>query len=216
MNPLILMNKANPKILNEEPISRDTSDHVFEQMLFAAFQNEEKLVHLLNGKDQIEFIRCYTDLLGHLFYLKLLLDQWNYYHQIGIAQNIWTNRVPKHVAEKNSMEHAYGRSKRMIEQRRTQIQQKLEHSQNALVQFEQQMLSQSVPNIDYSSEMNSLSSIVRTFVQEKQEQLCVEFEHKRNMLILDATDHRLVRSFFDLKPNKGQVRTERIYFLSFD
>ena len=58
------------------------------------------------------------------------------------------NRVPKYLAEKNSMAHVYGRSKSMIGQRRTQIEKKLEQVQNTTAQFEQQMLSQSVPNVD--------------------------------------------------------------------
>ena len=62
--------------------------------------------------------------------------------------------------------------------------------------------------VDYSSELNSLSSIVRTFVQENQQQLCSELEYKRKMLVLDATDHRLVQAFFDLKPKKGQVSVQ--------
>ena len=80
---------------------------------------------------------------------------------------------------------------------------KLEDVQKTTAQFEQQMLSQSVPNVDYSSEMDSLSSIIRTFVHEKQQQLRSELEYKRQMLILDATDHRLVQAFFDLNPKKG-------------
>ena len=216
VNRAMSMSQAMPKILDDQSSFRDSPDDIFEQILLKAFPKEEKLTHLLNGKDKIEFIRCYTDLMAHRSYLKLLQDQWNCYYQTGMTQHIWTNRVPKHVAEKNSMVHAYGRSKFMIGQRRTQLEQKLEHTQNAVVQFEQQLLFQSVPNIDYSSEMNSLSSKVRTFVQENQQALRSELEYKRRMLILDATDHRLVRSFFDLKPNKGQVRTKWICFVSFD
>ena len=93
----------------------------------------------------------------------------------------------------------------MIGQRRIQIEQKLEHIQNATAQFEQQVLSQSVLNVDYSSELNSLSSIVRAFVQENHQQLRSELEYKRKLLVLDATDHRLVQAFFDLEPKKGQV-----------
>ena len=174
-------------------------------MLLTSFPSEEKLDQLLNGKDKMEFIRRYTDLLDRLSYLKLKQTQWDYYLQIGQTQNIWTNHVPKLLAEKNSMVHAYGRSKSMIGQRRIQIEKKLEYVQNAITQFEQKTLSQSVPNVDYSSELNALSSIVRTFVQENQQQLRSELEYKRKMLILDATDHHLVQAFFDLNPKKGQV-----------
>ena len=185
-------------------------------MLSTSFPSKEKLAQYLNGKDKMEFIRCYTELLDRFSSLKLKQGQWDYYLQIGQTQNIWTSRVPKHLAEKNSMVHVYGRSKSMIEQRRIQIEQKLEHAQNTIAQFEQQMLSQSVPNVDYSSELNSLSSIVRAFVQENQRELRSELEYKRQMLILDATDHRLVQAFFDLNPKKRQVSVQRIHFVFFE
>ena len=197
--------KKKAKIQNEQSNFTDTPDPVFDQMLSTSFPSEEKLARFLNGKDKMGFIRRYTDLLDRMSYWKLKQAHWDYYLQIAQRQNIWTNRVPKLLAEKNSMAHAYGRSKSMIERRRIQIEQKSEQVQNAIAQFEQQTLSQSVPDIDYSSELNSLSSIVRTFVQENQQPLCSELEYKRKMLILDATDHRLVQAFFDLKPKKGQV-----------
>ena len=133
-------------------------------MLSTSFQSEEKLARFLNGKDKVKFIRRYTDLLDRLFYWKLKQTQWDYYLQIGQTQNTWTNRVPKLLAEKNAMVHAYGRSKSMIGQRRIQIEKKLEYVQNAIAQFEQQVLSQSMSNVDYSFELSALSSIVRTFV----------------------------------------------------
>ena len=206
--------KKKAKILDEPSRFTDTPDSVFDHMLSTSFPSEEKLARFLNGKDKMEFIRCYTDLLDRFSSLKLKQAQWDYYLQIGQTQNIWTSRVPKHLAEKNSMVHAYGRSKSMIEQRRIQIEQKLEDVQKTTAQFEQQMLSQSVPNVDYSSEMDSLSSIIRTFVHEKQQQLRSELEYKRQMLILGATDHRLVQAFFDLNPKKGQVSVQRIHLYS--
>jgi hypothetical protein len=166
------------------------------------------LTKFLNGKDKIEFIRCYADLLDRLSLLNLQQAQWDYYLHIGDTQHIWKNHMPKHLAEKNSLVHVFGRSKRMIAQRRTQIQQKLQHTKNTREHFERQMLLSSVPDVDYSPELNSLSSIVHTFVQEHQEQLRSEVEYKKRMLILDATDHRLVRAFFALKPKKGQVSAD--------
>ena len=127
VNRAMPMSQAMPKILDDQSSFRDSPDDIFDQILLKAFPKEEKLTHLLNGKDKIEFIHCYTDLMAHLSYLKLLQDQWNYYYQTGMTQHIWTNRVPKYVAEKNSMVHVHGRSKRMIEQRLSQIQPKLEH-----------------------------------------------------------------------------------------
>ena len=208
------MNETKPKISDQQSGLTDTPDQVFNQMLSTSFPTEEKLARFLNGKSPMEFIRGYTDLLDRWSYLQLKQAHWDYYLQIGQTQNIWTNRIPKYLAEKNSMVHVYGRPKSMIEQRCTQIEQKLDHVQKSTAQFEQQMLSQSVPNTDYSSELNSLSSIVRTFVHENQQQLRNELEYQRKMLVLDATDHRLVQAFFDLKPKKGQVSIQWIHFFS--
>ena len=169
-------------------------------MLSTSFSSEEKLTRFLNSKDKMEFIRCYTDLLDRWSYLKLKQVQWDYYLQIGQTQNIWASRALKRSAEKTSIAHVYGRSKSTIGQRRIQI--------------EQQMLFQSVPNVDYSSELNSLSSIVRTFAHENQQQLRNELEYKRQMLILDATDHRFIPAFFDLKPKMGQVSIQWVHFFS--
>ena len=124
--------KKKTKIQNEQSSFTDTPDQIFDQMLLTSFPSEEKLARFLNGKDKVEFIRRYTDLLDRLSYLKLKQTQWDYYLQIGQTQNIWTNRVPKLLAEKNSMAHAYGRSKSMIGQRRIQIKKKLEDVQNTI------------------------------------------------------------------------------------
>jgi hypothetical protein len=200
--------KTKSKKVVEESSFIDTPDHIFNHMLLTAFQTEEKLAQFLNGKGAIGFARQYADLLDRLSSLKLRQAQWDCYHHIGVTENIWTNRVPKHVAERNSMVHAYGRSKHMIAQRRILIQQKLEQVQNDLQEFEQQVLLESASNVDYSSELRALSSILDTFVQENQQGLHDAFAYNRKMLILDANDHRLVQAFFDLKPKKGQVKIE--------
>jgi hypothetical protein len=83
---------------------------------------------------------------------------------------------------------------------------------NAVQLFEEQILLKFAGHIDYSSEMNALSSIINTFNREHQQKLQHEFEYRRQILILDATDHRLVQEFFNLKPNKSQIRINSIIF----
>jgi hypothetical protein len=59
--------------------------------------------------------------------------------------------------------------------------------------------------------MRYLRSFIQ-FVQEHQQKLEHEFEYKRQTLILNATDHRLVEEFFNLKPNKSQIGIDSIIF----
>jgi hypothetical protein len=54
--------------------------------------------------------------------------------------------------------------------------------------------------------------MINAFVHEHQQKARDEFEYKRQILILDATDHRLIQTFFNLKPTKSQVSFNSIIF----
>ncbi len=72
--------------------------------------------------------------------------------------------------------------------------------------FEKEIRIKFEPQMNGSLELNRLRSAINTLVYEKQQNIRNEFDYKRKMLIFDATDHHLVRTFFNLKLNKSQVR----------
>ena len=89
----------------------------------------------------------------------------------------------------------------------------MQQAQNAIQLFEKQTLSKFAQRIHCSFELNALSSIINAFLYEKQQKLLNEFEYKRQILILDATDHRLLQAFFDFNPRKSQVQLDSIMYL---
>ena len=180
-------------------------DEIFLQMLSTDTNGTQKLDCYLDGDEQIKFIRQYTSLIDRICYLQLREFQWKYYHHIGMSQNIWTGRIAKHVAEKFSIVHTYGRSKGIIEQRLNQIEISLRQAQDAIQQFEEDTIQKCTANGGFPTTMKELSSIVHRFVQEQQKPLQHEFYYKREILIFDTTDHQLFRIFFDRKPNKTHV-----------
>ena len=91
-------NKNKTKILDEQCSFRDVPDRTFGQMLSAVFQSET-----------VEFIREYADLLARLSYLQWQQAQWDRHLHLGQMQSVSRNLAPKHLAEKNSMVHTYGR-----------------------------------------------------------------------------------------------------------
>ena len=193
----------------------NTSDEAFHRMLLQAFINDtEKLNHFLNENEQIPFIRRYTSLMGRVSYIKLQQLQWDWYYDIGMTRNIWTGRIQKDVAAKNSICYTYSRSKTCIEKRLKTIQKQLQEAQNALESFEHEILSKSSYDIDCCSEIRSLSSIVYTFIDEKQQKLRDLFEYEKQMLIFDANDHYLVQDFYRLKPSISQVNEKTCTFLT--
>ncbi|CAF1294106.1 unnamed protein product [Adineta steineri] len=201
--------KKSQMVTNDSADYKNISNDIFIQMLSTAFANKNKLNQLMNQEEQILFIREYTNLIDRLYCLQLQQSQWNYYHHIGITQNIWTGRMAKHLAEKTSICHAYGRSKTLVEQRQKQIEKHLQQAQYAVQQFEQHIIIKMVQHGGCSSEMQLLFSILQKFVQEKQQSIQYDYEYKREMLILDATDHQLLKEFFKVEPNKSQILSGR-------
>jgi hypothetical protein len=93
-----------------------------------------------------------------------------------------------------------------------QIQKQLQLIHNTIASFEKEILLKIEQHTACSSEMKVLLSMINTFVHEHQQKARNEFEYKRQILILDATDHCLVQTFFNLKPTKSQVSFNSIIF----
>ncbi|CAF1610816.1 unnamed protein product [Adineta ricciae] len=181
------------------------SDEVLSQKTSAIFDRTEKFNRLFNEDQKIQFLRQYMALIDQFSYQQLQESQWKYYHHIGMTQNIWHGYVSKTFAEKHSICSSYGKSETLVEQRLKEIESQLKRANSAIEQFEQEILSQCEHNIDCFSAMLELSSTINQLIHEKQQSLQYDLQYKRNILLLDATDHRLVTKFFDLKPNKNHV-----------
>ena len=152
-----------------------------------------------NDEETWTFTRRLTQLTNQLNYLKLQDEQWAYYYQLGITEDIWTGRVSKRMARDNSMCYTYGRSKHIIEQRRKKFQRQLKQFQSDI---DQHMTQITIP----LSDLNAIKNIVTDLVDKNQYLLRAEFERRRAMLRLDAKDHQCIQAFYDLKPSQTLVR----------
>lgn len=215
--------ELNTMVLTELVKNKDNSmdcenmpDEIFSQMLSTAFIGTNKLDdYFLTEQEKINFVRHYTGLMNRLSYVKLLQEQWDYYYHIGMTQQIWTHRLSRHIGQKYSICYVYGRSKKVIEQRRLGIQKQLQLINNTIASFEKEIVMKFEEHTDCSSEMKVLLSMVNAFVHEHQQKCRDEFEYKRQMLILDATDHQLFQTFFKSKPTRTQVSFNSTIFFYF-
>ena len=110
------------------------------------------------------------------------------------------------MAEKYSIIHTYGRSKILIVQRLKQFEQHLQQVQTEIKKFEEEIVSKCSHDDNCFSATKKLFTIIHQFVQEKQQPSQDKFQYKRDMLILDATDHQLLQDLFALQPNKSHMR----------
>ena len=189
-------------------------DEIVSQISTTAWNEIETLSSFLNENEKTKVIHHYISLIDRLSYVQLQEVQWKYYHEIGMTQNIWKGRMSKHLAEKYSICHTYGRSKVLIEQRLKQIEQHLQQANNAVEQFEQELLSKCLQNHVCFSTIKKLSTMIHQFVHEKQQPLQDQLQYKRKLLMLDATDHQLLQQFLNGKPNKSHVRRYRIVYIT--
>jgi hypothetical protein len=176
-------------------------DEVFSQLLAKAFDEDLDFIRFSNKDQMIKFIRYYTSLIDRLSHLQSQEVQWKYYYHIGMTQNIWEGHMDKHLAEKYSIVPTYGRSKTLIEQRLKETEKHLQQIADAVQQSHEQFRASR-----WYTWSDKLLLTVGEFVNEKQKPMEHEFRYEREILLLDATDHQLVQKFFDLKPDKSQVR----------
>ena len=194
-----MRNVKIPSAINDSIDFASVPDEIFAQMFSTTFSGTRKLICFSNEDDKIKFTRPYTSLIDRLSYVQLQELQWKHYQHIGITQNIWEGHMVKHLAEKYSLSHTYGRSKNIIAEHRRQIEHHLQQAYQATQQFEKEILSECAHYGDYSSQIEKLSTIIHQFVHEKQRPIQHEYKYQREMLILDATDHQLVQTFFNVK-----------------
>lgn len=101
----------------------------------------------------------------------------------------------------------------MVQQRRLQIQKQLQEIYGTIQLFEKDILVKFQQHTtDYSAEMKILLLQINTFVYEHLQKTRDEFEYDKQILTLDATDHRLLQTFLSFKSNKLEVRLNSIIF----
>ncbi|CAF3379014.1 unnamed protein product [Rotaria sp. Silwood2] len=185
------------------------SNRIFRQMLISSLEGADKIVKRLNTSGKINYIRQYAYLIHRLFYVQLQEEQWKYYYDIGMEENIWSGRVSKKWAAMNSMIYTYGRSKTLILQRLKTIQRQLQQASEALKQFANEPLPPCLSEMNPPLDFTTLSGMVTALVRKGQHKLKQQFEYNKKMLMLDSTDHRLVQTVYDFKPSQQQIRSIR-------
>jgi hypothetical protein len=173
-------------------------DQIFKEMLTKSLVAEDNIIQLLETPDKLQFLRTYAHLLNNVFYLKLEQDFWEHYNTICISEAIWSLPIVKDTAKENNLYRITFKTKVQLEKHLKLIVNRLEEAENNLNKHNQQPINRSI-------DMNKLSTVITAFVRQGQHKLSLEFERKKLILQFDANDHRLVKTFYNLKPTENQV-----------
>ncbi|CAF4942643.1 unnamed protein product, partial [Rotaria sp. Silwood1] len=202
-NPLDVATSSDPTLLL--PDYSKLSDSKFIQMLLASTSNminQDALMELLNQKEILLFIRELTQLVNKFNYSQLQFEQWSYYNNLGITENIWNGRVSKKMAETNSMCYTYGRSKNLIKQRLTKYKQQCDKNQEAI--------NEHLKQASFSIDIQTMTTMINNLINKDQYELRLELERRKTMLRLDAEEHQLVEKFYQLKPRQTEITSAKI------
>ena len=150
------------------------SNTAFREMLLTvsiATQDTHKntIVQLLDTEELLPFARQLAQLLARKNYLKLQVEQWTYYYDIGMNERILVRRVSETMAEVNSMPYTYGRSKALIEQRRTKYRQQFE-------KIDAEIYEHMKKGVSLFSDSDNILLMLKSLIEKDQYHLRIEFE----------------------------------------
>ena len=167
-------------------------------MLSKSMADAESIVQSLETPEKLQFTRTYAHLLNNVFYLKLEQEFWTHYNAVCMSEAIWSTPMMTDIAKENNLYRLTFKTKIQLDKHRQLIVTRLQDAENKLDLHKQQPINRLI-------DMNKLSMIITAFVRQGQHKLSKEFERKKLILQFDANDHRLVKTFYNLKPTENQV-----------
>ena len=185
--------------LDNKPKYLKVPDQIFKEMLLKSLTESENIGQLLDTPEKLQYIRTFVHLLNNICYLKLEEDFWNHYHTVATTECIWSSPLEKEVIKNNNLYRINFKTKAQLERHRQSVLNRLKKAEIELTQHKQQQRELLL--------MDKLSTILLAFVRQRQSKLIKDFEQRKSLLQFDANDYRLIRTFYEYKPLKDQVRT---------
>ena len=201
---------VNDKHRPHTPSYLKMPDHIFVRMLSKTIEQGERIIQWLDTKEKIDFIRQIAQVTNNVHYFDLQRQHWQDHYDLGLREGWWGMELARSYAKQHRVCRAYSFKKPVIEEQqrmaRDGLQQNVEALQKYLLQLEVNAR-QWQPIMD----PHLMSCTIDKFVQHGQKRLRDEFDYKKKMLIIDATDHYLIRSFYWFQPTEEQVSSNQFF-----
>lgn len=191
--------KTSQSIFDYKPKYLQVPDQVFKQMLSKSLTGADDLIQSLDTSEKMQYVRTYAHLLNNIFYWKLEQNYWENYYNVCTTEFIWSSPLTNDIIKENNLVRFKFKTKVQVDRHQKLIVSRLQESEDKLNQHKQKSINGSV-------DMSKLASIIPAFVRQGQHKLTAAFERKKAILQLDANDHRLVKTFYDMEPTRDQVK----------
>ena len=190
------------------------SDIDFQERLFIITKNDQR--RQIKIKEWLEkdatllsFIREHACLIAEFYLLKIELDLYRAY--LNRTQSIvcWISRMYPELIQFNNIDARFPRTHIFVKKYLKIIEKQFYQVKKNLIDYVQHQEEHQISTLS-SIDMSLLRAFIYTFVRQDQRQqnLYINMEHKKNLLSIYADDVQLVKEFYALKPNFVQVRIE--------
>ncbi|CAF3866507.1 unnamed protein product [Rotaria sp. Silwood1] len=190
---------------NFKPRYLKVSDRIFKQMLSDAIENGSKLIESLNTSEKLHAVREITEVTNNLYFKDFQEQLWKEYYKISSQDNNWESKITKHFARQHNTCQMYRPKISYIQERLATISKQKERIAKQLDEYLKKLL-HDVQEWQPSIDGNLLSHTINECILHSQKRLKDEFQYKKEMLILDLTDHQLLRKFYELEPNEELIQ----------
>ena len=177
-------------------------DRIFKQIFIAASQRvltseqHEAVRRRLNISANMQHTREQARLLDRLLFLQLQQSLWIDYLRVGETDDVWASEVQQKMRQQVQMNGIVVASPlSFVTNYRQHIDEQLQRTENELNEHSNRFQQLGV----------DFSSVLKAFDRRGQHRLNAEFQSKKQLLVFDCQDRRVVKAFVDLKPTKEQV-----------
>ncbi|CAF3644367.1 unnamed protein product [Rotaria socialis] len=168
--------------------------------------HQNKIKHWLIHTKQLQCFRRHAELLNNILLLEIEQDYWETITDSARIELIWLSNMSKDTTRINSINWAYPRTIENLNKRQTIIRNKLNAIKHQLMIHlkEESFIARHSLNksIDH---LNLISTAIKEFVHQGQQRLRTMYEEQKLIFEFDRNDLHLVKSFYDLNPDKKQL-----------
>ncbi|CAF4290312.1 unnamed protein product [Rotaria sordida] len=151
----------------------------------------------------LEFIRKYACHIAHVYCLKMELDSYKSYIDRTESVYLWLSQLSVSKMQELNIDKNFYRTQTYIKYELSITEQRLSEAIIKLINcIENQEAISGLSVMD----MTLLKAYIITFVRQDYRELHDDVVQKKTLLFLMADDVRLVKEFFNFKPNSIQVR----------
>ena len=150
----------------------------------------------------LQFIRQRSCLMAKVYSLKTEQDFWKTYNRNTQGEVDWLlSKMSKWMIKMNYISESFFKTQHDMKNRLKTIERQLI---KAIEKLHQHMLHEQVCKLS-PIDINFIFTTIIGYVRHNQQQLRIEYEQKLTHLMIIVNDIRLVKEFYDLKPNFLQV-----------